>query len=96
MRKTVKTFTMATAVVLLAAPVHAGLDCARVKEMKQQGASAVDIARTLGLTTPDVQSCLAGVVEEPVMANPATKLPLSPQRPIGDGPIRRGPDGQTE
>ena len=67
-----------------------------MKELKQQGTSAVEIARTLGLTTPDVQACLADVVEEPQMANPAGKLPLAPQRPVADGPIRRAPDGQNE
>lgn len=83
-------------VLLVSAPAFAALDCARVKEMKQQGASPADIARSLGLTTPDVQACLAGVVEEPAMANPASKMPLAPQRPIVDGPIRRAPDGQNE
>lgn len=95
MRKTVLTVTIVTAGVLAGGLAEA-LDCARVEELKQQGASAVEIARTLGLTTPDVQSCLAGVVEEPTRANPVGKLPLAPQRPIGDGPIRRGPNGQSE
>jgi hypothetical protein len=96
------TTSMAAALLALATmlatptPTRAGLDCARVKELKQQGTSAVEIARTLGLTTPDVQACLADVVEEPQMANPAGKLPLAPQRPIADGPIRRAPDGQNE
>jgi hypothetical protein len=87
---------LATVLVTNPTPTSAGLDCARVKELKQQGTSAVEIARTLGLTTPDVQACLAGVVEEPQMANPAGKLPLAPQRPVADGPIRRAPDGQNE
>ena len=93
-----RTRTMAVTVILLlgSTPVFAALDCARVKELKQQGTSAVEIARTLGLTTPDVQACLADVVEEPQMANPAGKLPLAPQRPVADGPIRRAPDGQNE
>lgn len=93
-----KTTTVSTVLVLVftAGSAYAGLDCARVKELKQQGSSAVEIARTLGLTTPDVQACLAGAVDEPQMAAPPSKLPLAPQRPIGDGPIRRGPDGQTE
>lgn len=94
-----RTTTMAMAaagLVLTTSPAGAGLDCARVKEMKQQGASAVEIARTLGLTTPDVQACLADAVDEPPMANPAGKLPLAPQRPVGDGPIRRAPAGQNE
>jgi hypothetical protein len=94
-----RTTTMMIAMALALASARAamaGLDCARVKELKQQGSSAVEIARTLGLTTPDVQACLAGVVEEPQMANPPSKLPLAPQRPIADGPIRRAPDGQNE
>jgi hypothetical protein len=97
-----RTTTMVGVVVVLASvatavgSATAGLDCARVKELKQQGSSAVEIARALGLTTPDVQACLADVVEEPQVANPAGKLPLAPQRPIGDGPIRRAPDGQNE
>lgn len=77
-------------------PTLAALDCARVKELSAQGSSPADVARTLGLTTPDVQACLADAVEEPVMANPAGKLPLAPQRPVGDGPIRRAPTGQNE
>ena len=85
-----------TALVLAARPAAAGLDCARVQEMKQQGSTAVEIARSLGITTPDVQACLAGAVDEPQMARPAGKLPLAPQRPVNDGPIRRGPDGQDE
>ena len=97
MRRT--TIIAAAAFALATVPVTtatAALDCARVKELKSQGSSAVDIARALGLTTPDVQACLADVVEEPQVANPASKLPLAPQRPVGDGPIRRAPDGQNE
>lgn len=90
------TTVMMAMLVLVAGPAGAGLDCARVKEMKQQGSSAVEIARELGITTPDVQACLAGAVDEPQMARPVGKLPLAPQRPVNDGPIRRGPDGQDE
>ena len=98
----ITTSMVAVLLVLASVPVAmpkqtlAGLDCARVKELKQQGTSAVEIARALGLTTPDVQACLADVVEEPEMANPPSKLPLAPQRPVADGPIRRAPDGQNE
>jgi len=86
----------AIGLVLTSTVAMGGLDCARVKELSQGGARASDIARTLGLTTPDVQACLADAVEEPVMAPPAGKLPLSPQRPVVDGVIRRAPDGQDE
>ena len=92
-----RTTTMAILTMLLATtPALAALDCARVKEMQQQGSSPADIARTLGITTPDVQACLAGVVEERPMASAPSKLPLAPQRPLNDGPIRRAPDGQNE
>jgi len=77
-------------------PALAALDCARVKELTAQGSSPADVARTLGITTPEVQACLADAVEQPVMANPAGKLPLSPQRPAGDGMIRRAPTGQND
>jgi hypothetical protein len=90
-----RTTIMAALVLGVATGAHAGLDCARVREMNAQGTRASEIARALGLTTPDVQACLAGVVEEPV-ANQASKLPLSPQVPAGDGPIRRGPEGQED
>ncbi len=100
MRTTMKTAvtiaTMSVLFLLVSAPVFAALDCARVKQMKSQGASPADIARSLGLTTPDVQACLADVVDEPAMASPPSKLPLAPQRPLADGPIRRAPDGQNE
>jgi hypothetical protein len=82
--------------LLTSTAAHAALDCAKVQELQKSGARPADIARTLGITTPDVQACLAGVVEERQMANPPSKLPLAPQRPSGDGPIRRSPDGQPE
>lgn len=96
MRTTTITIIGVLAALASAPAATAKLDCARVKELKQQGSSAVEIARALGLTTPDVQACLADEVEEPQMANPPSKLPLSPQRPVVDGPIRRSPDGQGE
>ncbi len=88
---------LAAVLALTSAPLaSAKLDCARVKELKRQGSSAVEIARTLGLTTPDVQACLADEVEDPQVVNPPSKLPLAPQIPVADGPIRRAPDGQNE
>jgi predicted transcriptional regulator len=90
------TMMAAAMLVLASAPALATLDCARVKELSKGGARASEIARTLGITTPDVQACLADAVEEPVMAHPAGKIPLAPQRPVADGVIRRAPDGQNE
>lgn len=95
MRTTTMTM-VAFAMLVTSAPTQAALDCARVKELTAQGSSPADVARTLGITTPDVQACLADAVEQPVMANPAGKLPLSPQRPAGDGMIRRAPTGQND
>ena len=82
--------------VLTSTPVKAGLDCARVRQLSQSGSRPADIARTLGITTPDVQACLAGVVEDPAMVNPPNKTSLSSRRPADDGLIRRGPSGQVE
>ena len=101
LQKTMMTVMTLAALVVgaaMVAPADAALDCGRVKELTAQGSSPAEVARTLGMTTPDVQACLADAVEEPVMANPAGKLPLAPQRPIGDGdgPIRRAPQGQNE
>jgi hypothetical protein len=90
------TMRLAVIALVMASTPAMALDCARVRELDQDGTRASDIARTLGITTPEVQACLAGVVEEPVMANPAGWLPLSPQRPTNDAPIRRGPDGQRD
>jgi hypothetical protein len=80
---------------------HARANDGRTRLRAREGAQAAGNERrrhrpTLGLTTPDVQACLADVVEEPQMANPPSKLPLAPQRPVADGPIRRAPDGQNE
>ena len=86
---------MAAALLTVAGSALAGLDCAKVRAMNANGTKASEIAMALGLTTPDVQACLAGVVEEPVV-NQASKLPLAPQVPAGDAPIRRGPDGQED
>ena len=41
------------------------LDCDRVQKLIDDGMRPADVARELGITTPDVQACLAGVVEIP-------------------------------
>ena len=88
---------MAAAIaLLLLAGVHPALalDCARVKSMNAEGTRASDIARQLGLTTPDVQSCLAGEVEEtprPGVQHPARSL-ISPTLPSSDSPLPRPPN----
>jgi len=41
------------------------LDCARVQQLTDGGMRPAEVARELGITTPDVQACLAGTVEVP-------------------------------
>ena len=88
---------MAAAVAIcLLAHVHVALalDCARVKALNAEGTRASDIARQLGLTTPDVQSCLAGEVEEtpaPGVRQPTRSL-INPTLPSSDSAIPRPPN----
>ncbi len=93
-----RTTTMVVAAILMASGPALALDCARVRELASNGTRPADIARSLGITTPDVQACLAGAVEDKPVANAANRLPLAPQVPqSGDaGPIRRAPDGQEQ
>jgi hypothetical protein len=87
--------TVAAVPVLLfaSACTATALDCARVKALNVEGKRASDIAHQLGITTPDVQSCLAGEVDE----TPATRTqqPASsvnaPTLPSSDSPIPRPP-----
>ncbi len=91
--------TWATAVVgglfLLASTRAEALDCERVKALQAQGKRPADIARELGITTPDVQACLAGAVEKPVTATQPGRVGLGSQLPGGsDIPVPRGPNQQ--
>ena len=75
-------------------PAAMALDCARVKAMNAEGTRASDIARQLGITTPDVQSCLAGEVEEtpsPGVRQPRGNL-INPTLPSSDSAIPRPPN----
>ena len=56
---------MTAAIVLGASSVGWALDCARVRQLIDDGQRPADVARELGITTPDVQACLAGVVDVP-------------------------------
>ena len=78
--------------VSVSVQAQAALDCARVRELDQEGKRASEIARTLGITTPEVQSCLAGEVEEVAPAGVKTGLPLQPQLPVGDAAVPRPPN----
>ena len=83
----------AAAVVLwMSGRAEAALDCARVKALHQEGKRASDIARDLGITTPEVQGCLADEIEERVPAGGGTGLPPSRQLPAGDAAIPRPPN----
>ena len=93
--RTTTTLLVAAAIAATSSAALA-LDCVRVRELAGNGTRPSDIARSLGITTPDVQACLAGEIEEKPVANPAGKLPLAPQVPPGDTPIRRAPDGQEQ
>ncbi len=85
----------AVPVLLIASACTAtALDCARVKALNAEGKRASDIARQLGITTPDVQSCLAGEAEEtpaPRTQQPTGSL-IAPTRPSSDSPIPRPPN----
>jgi len=85
---------VAPALVLLGACTAIALDCARVKALDADGKRASDIARQLGITTPDVQSCLAGEVEEtpsPGVRQPKNSI-INPTLPSSDSPIPRPPN----
>ena len=81
--------------VVLASTPSVALDCERVKTLQAQGKRPVDIARELGITTPDVQACLAGAVEKPAAPSQAGRVGLG-SRLSGDAdmPVPRGPNQQ--
>ncbi len=68
------------------------LDCEQVKTLAREGKRASEIARELGITTPDVQACLAGAVQQPAPRTQAGRLPLAPRLSGTEEPVRRGPN----
>jgi len=84
--------------LLTTGTVLAELDCTRVQKLHDEGQRPADIARALGVTTPEVQECMAG--EKPVEPSTAKagdpiKLPLTPHEiPANDNPVPRGPNQQ--
>ena len=91
-----RTTTMALTgflLVLASAPALA-LDCERVQALQREGKRASEIARELGITTPDVQACLAGAVEPVPRGAQAGRIPLVPQLSGPNEPIRREPNQQ--
>ncbi|TMA80113.1 MAG: hypothetical protein E6J72_09210 [Deltaproteobacteria bacterium] len=87
------TIVMIPALVLAGVSTAAALDCARVKALNAEGKRASDIARALGITTPDVQACLAGEVDDTSKTRtqrPDTQV-NAPTLPSSDSPIPRPP-----
>jgi hypothetical protein len=83
---------VAVLVALATAPAVA-LDCERVKALHAEGTRASDIARELGITTPEVQACLADALES--AERPRGQIgrgPLVPQLPGQDGTLPRQPN----
>jgi hypothetical protein len=76
-------------VMLLAAPA-AAQDCSRVQALREQGKRPADIAIELGITTPDVQACLAGQVEE-TEPDPRRPVPVPFNAPGSVDELRRPP-----
>ena len=72
------------------------LDCARVQKLSGEGKRPADVARELGVTTPEVQECIAGKGDERPSANAdAGRLPLGQQAPSAAvNPVPRGPNQQ--
>ena len=82
---------VAPALVLLGACTATALDCARVKALDAEGKRASEIARQLSITTPDVQSCLAGRVDEPPKRTTQQAIPIAPTLPSSDSPLPHPP-----
>jgi len=92
--RTWTTFIAAGLLLVLSSTAALALDCERVKALQAQGKRPSDIARELGLTTPDVQACLAGVVvEKPASPSQAGRIGLGSRLPGDvDMPVPRGPN----
>jgi hypothetical protein len=73
----------------LGAPAWAQ-DCERVGALRDAGKSPAAIAIELGLTTPEVQACLAGVVEE-TEPDPRRPVPVPFNAPGSTDELRRPP-----
>ena len=83
--------------VAMSGTAFAVLDCPRVKQLHGEGQRPADIARALGVTTPEVQECMAGEVEEPApsAASVGDSLRLAPNEiPSNENPVPRGPNQQ--
>jgi hypothetical protein len=79
---------------MLSASGAQALDCARVQAMNDEGKRAADIARALGITTPEVQGCIAGELGEEKAVKPPDRgsAVVAPQLPSADSAIPRPPN----
>ena len=89
----IRTGVIVGALLGVVASDASALDCDRVRAMQKDGKRPADIARELGITTPDVQGCLAGAIDDakPVPRRP-TGVGLQPPLPVGDGAVPRAPN----
>jgi hypothetical protein len=79
----------------LAATGALAVDCTRIEKLHGEGRRPADIARELGITTPQVQECIAGEAPEDTEARPASSgLPLATERVLDPEAVPRGPDDQ--
>jgi hypothetical protein len=87
------TVAVVPALLLASVCTAAALDCARVKALQAEGTRPSDIARQLGITTPDVQACLAGAVEDtpPQRRQQPVGAAIAPTIPSSDSSIPRPP-----
>ncbi len=76
--------------ILVGACTATALDCARVKALDAEGKRASEIARQLSLTTPDVQACLAGRVDD-TPKRASQPVPIAPTLPSSDSPLPHPP-----
>ena len=84
---------LTTILVMGCAAAAAALDCERVRALDKEGKRASEIARTLSITTPDVQACLANEGEPPGPVRRETSgLPLAPALRGTDAVIPRPPN----
>ena len=87
---------IALLLVTVGVPGAHALDCAKVQALHDKGERAADVAHELGITTPEVQGCLAGELGEEKAVKPPegqrSGSVVAPQLPVGDSAIPRPPN----
>lgn len=87
------TMWLAKVLVLAVAAEAAALDCERVRALDKEGKRASEIAREMGITTPDVQACLASERGETGWAGREVTIPpLAPAPGGADAAMPRPPN----